>query len=275
VSSLTTRLALKRNDGTDPFLRADFTQNWNKLDQYPGTFVCTSGTRPSWGDAQIGLNIWETDTKLEYRWDGADWVLVNPVERMPGEVTMYAGGVVPSGWLLCDGSEKSRTTYAALFSAIGTQYGVGNGSTTFNLPDTKLRSIVGVGTGKALASNEGSAEGARNARWSHAHAHTASATVAGAGTGISVSINATATDHNHAMSFTHGQANNTTATGSAQRTTGTAHGSTDLAAQAQGQSHSHSNTVNDPGHAHGASATVNSGGSSDHPFLALNFLIKI
>lgn len=46
----------------------------------------------------------------------------------------YAGSVIPSGWLVCDGSEVSRTTYARLFTAIGTIYGVGDGSTTFNLP---------------------------------------------------------------------------------------------------------------------------------------------
>lgn len=150
MSSLSTRLALKRPDGTDPFLRLDFVNNWNKLDQYPGTFVCTSGTRPSWGDAQIGMNIYETDTKREYRWTGADWYWMNQPQRMPGEITSFAGAVVPSGWLLCDGTAVSRATYATLFSAIGTSYGVGNGSTTFNVPDYRGRSVVGAGAGTGL-----------------------------------------------------------------------------------------------------------------------------
>ncbi len=52
-----------------------------------------------------------------------------------GALMMWGGGAAPGGWLLCDGSAVSRTTCADLFSAIGTTYGVGDGSTTFNLPD--------------------------------------------------------------------------------------------------------------------------------------------
>jgi microcystin-dependent protein len=57
---------------------------------------------------------------------------------------MYGGSTAPNGWLLCDGSAVSRTTYARLFSAIGTKYGSGNGSTTFNLPNFKGRVPVGL-----------------------------------------------------------------------------------------------------------------------------------
>jgi len=54
----------------------------------------------------------------------------------PGMVTSWAGSQgVPSGWLLCNGNAVSRTTYADLFAVIGTNYGVGNGTTTFNLPN--------------------------------------------------------------------------------------------------------------------------------------------
>lgn len=52
-----------------------------------------------------------------------------------GTVLPYAGSSAPSGYLLCDGSAVSRATYAALFAIVGTTYGAGNGSTTFNLPD--------------------------------------------------------------------------------------------------------------------------------------------
>jgi microcystin-dependent protein len=61
-----------------------------------------------------------------------------------GVISMYGGSTAPSGWLLCDGSAVSRTTYARLFSAIGTKYGSGNGSTTFNLPNFKGRVPVGL-----------------------------------------------------------------------------------------------------------------------------------
>lgn len=55
----------------------------------------------------------------------------------------FAGSSTPSGWLLCDGSAISRTTYSALFTAISTRYGVGNGSTTFNIPDCRGRVRAG------------------------------------------------------------------------------------------------------------------------------------
>lgn len=58
-----------------------------------------------------------------------------------GMVSAYAGTSAPSGWLLCDGSAVSRSTYASLFSAVGITYGAGDSVTTFNLPDLKGRSI--------------------------------------------------------------------------------------------------------------------------------------
>jgi microcystin-dependent protein len=60
-----------------------------------------------------------------------------------GVLFPYGGAAAPSGYLLCDGSAVSRTTYAALFTAIGTAYGVGDGSTTFNVPDMKGRVPAG------------------------------------------------------------------------------------------------------------------------------------
>ena len=63
---------------------------------------------------------------------------------------MYSGTAAPAGWLLCDGTAYSRTTYAALFAIIGTGYGAGNGSTTFNVPDFRGRMPVGSGTGSGL-----------------------------------------------------------------------------------------------------------------------------
>lgn len=60
----------------------------------------------------------------------------------PGAIIAFAGTVAPAGWLLCDGSTVSRTTYAALFAAIGTTYGVGNGTTTFGLPNLKGRVVI-------------------------------------------------------------------------------------------------------------------------------------
>ena len=60
-----------------------------------------------------------------------------------GSVIIYGGTSAPTGWLLCDGSAISRSTYAALFTAISTAYGAGNGSTTFNIPDIRGRVVAG------------------------------------------------------------------------------------------------------------------------------------
>lgn len=61
-----------------------------------------------------------------------------------GGIAPYAGSSAPSGWLLCDGAAVSRTTYAALFAVVSTTYGVGDGSTTFNLPDLRGRVPAGL-----------------------------------------------------------------------------------------------------------------------------------
>lgn len=62
-----------------------------------------------------------------------------------GTVVAFAGSAAPSGWLLCDGGSTGvlRTTYSALFAVIGTTYGAGDGSTTFNVPDLRGRVAAG------------------------------------------------------------------------------------------------------------------------------------
>lgn len=66
-----------------------------------------------------------------------------------GIIHIYAGSVPPEGFLVCDGSAVSRTTYAELFAAIGTSFGSGDGSTTFNLPDLSGR--VGIGSSQGIS----------------------------------------------------------------------------------------------------------------------------
>jgi microcystin-dependent protein len=63
----------------------------------------------------------------------------------PGTILEFGGTTVPDGYLLCDGSAVSRTTYSALFAAIGTTWGNGDGFTTFTLPDCRRRTGVGEG----------------------------------------------------------------------------------------------------------------------------------
>lgn len=64
-----------------------------------------------------------------------------------GSILPYGGSTAPTGWLLCSGGAVLRTTYADLFAVIGTAYGAGDGSTTFNLPNYTNRVPQGMGTG--------------------------------------------------------------------------------------------------------------------------------
>ena len=67
-----------------------------------------------------------------------------------GVLTMFAGAAAPAGWLLCNGAAVSRSTYARLFTAVSTTWGVGDGATTFNVPDLRGRTPIGAGTGTGL-----------------------------------------------------------------------------------------------------------------------------
>lgn len=84
------------------------------------------------------------------RGDGT-WATITGVPS--GSVMPYAGSSAPTDWLLCSGAAVSRTTYAALFAVIGTTYGSGDGSTTFNLPDLRGRSAFGVDNMGGTAAN--------------------------------------------------------------------------------------------------------------------------
>lgn len=97
----------------------------------------------------------------------------------PGTLKPFAGAAAPTGWLLCDGTAVSRTTYADLFAALGTAYGVGDGASTFNLPDLRGRVPVGKGTHTdvdTLGKSDGAAVGDRRPKHKHTvndpgHAH--------------------------------------------------------------------------------------------------------
>jgi microcystin-dependent protein len=70
----------------------------------------------------------------------------------PGQVSTFAMNTAPSGWLKANGAAVSRTTYATLFAAIGTTFGVGDGSTTFNLPDLRGEFMRGWDDGRGVDS---------------------------------------------------------------------------------------------------------------------------
>lgn len=96
----------------------------------------------------------------------------------PGDIKLSAVASPPAGWLLCDGSAVSRSTYANLFAAIGTTYGSGDGTSTFNVPDLRGRVPVGAGTGPGLSTryrgNTGGEEAhSLTAAENGAHSHSA------------------------------------------------------------------------------------------------------
>jgi microcystin-dependent protein len=103
-----------------------------KLQAPSAVTTTTTFTLPD-GDGSNG-QVLNTDGSGQLGWASA---------FSSGMLMPYAGGSAPSGWLLCYGQAISRTTYAALFSAIGTTYGTGDGSTTFNVPDLRGRVIAG------------------------------------------------------------------------------------------------------------------------------------
>lgn len=113
-----------------------------------------------------------------------------------GSVVAFAGTTPPNGWLLCDGTAVSRSTYSTLFAAIGNSHGVGDGTATFNLPDYRGRFLRGVNgsasrdpdassrgtmaTGGALGNAVGSVQA--DAFQGHYHLNKYNLTYSGAGT---------------------------------------------------------------------------------------------
>ena len=138
------------------------------------TIAPTASTPPS----ATYPNMWWYDTftnilKIRNEADTA-WINVatinqgssryEPYNAVPaGAVNTFAMSTAPSGWLSCDGTVISRTTYSGLFSVVGTVYGAGDGSTTFKLPDLRGEFVRGwdasrgVDTGRAFGSAQGDA----------------------------------------------------------------------------------------------------------------------
>ena len=178
---------------------------------------------------------------------------VAAIPEFPAGVTVPFGGVsLPAGWLFCDGVVKNRTTYADLFAAIGINFGAGDGSTTFGIPNLTGRTVIG--TGGTAAPSIGNVAGAETVTLSLAqmpsHSHTATTGSAGSHT-----HNLEAYFKNH-VEGDHGSSGYILSNGSS------------------GQS----GLMTDPGN-HTHSVTTNSQGSSSahnnmQPSLAMNWIIK-
>lgn len=145
------------------------------------------------------------------------FLIVAPEIESPGVIKALAGATPDKGWLKCYGQAVSRTSYAALFAAIGTTWGVGDGSTTFNLPDLSGRTLFGAdnmsGTAAGrltetvggLAGTLGSMGGAQSVTLTTtqipAHSHIASTNTTGAHTHTVVgNTGNNSVDHVHYLS---------------------------------------------------------------------------
>ena len=168
----------------------------------------------------------------------ANWFVVRvPDSVPPGTIQMWGGATAPHNWFLCDGSAVSRTSYAGLFASIGTTFGTGDGSTTFNLPNLTQRFPLGLassGTGSTLG-----------------------------GTGGTI-------DHTHNIDHTHqiDPPSTNTSTPSASIS------NVSLLGVGGAATDTHTHSVDIAEFASGAASTSNSG-SANPPFIALNFIIKI
>lgn len=107
-------------------------------------FDSSSALRQTVSDTVRRVSDLERNAEQGSEIDWSDVANKPPGLVTPGIVTAFAGASAPAGYLMCDGTAVSRTTYAALFAVIGTTYGVGNNSTTFNLPNMKGRVPVGL-----------------------------------------------------------------------------------------------------------------------------------
>lgn len=109
--------------------------------------------------------------------DGKSWQYLDayqPQQVPPGKICYFATITPPLGYLVGDGSAVSRTVYAALFAAIGTKYGAGDGVNTFNLPDLRGIWIRGSGTNSKIAGASSLAMGQYQAGAYQNHSHQAS-----------------------------------------------------------------------------------------------------
>lgn len=129
-----------------------------------------------WGDTTAG--------RLRRRNNANNaWIDIGPLDDVLGDLRLqvsagsvpvgtvleFAASTPPSGYLLCNGSAVSRTTYAALFSLISTTFGAGDGSTTFNLPDRRGVTARGVDSGRGLDAGRVLGSYQADAFGSHSH----------------------------------------------------------------------------------------------------------
>lgn len=187
-----------------------------------------------------------------------------------GALLPYAGSAAPGGYLLCDGSAVSRSIYADLFTSLGTVYGVGNGTTTFNLPDLRGKFALGVNASHVLGSTGGAETNTLSLMQMPAHTHSGTTDAAGV---HSHTVNDPG--HSHISRIGRDDGNNSNIAGQAPP------GDANFGDSQDGMSTNSATTgisLSSAGsHTHTFVTAATGGGqpfSILNPFLALNYIIK-
>ena len=186
VSDLTNRLAVKSSAvlfaGPEQASGGDGDIQFKIVKEGAGDTASLLFQTDYSGRAEMGL-AGSDDFAIKVSADGLTWHTALSIDRATGAVDfpnggggLPAGAVIwhaaqtpPSGFLVCDGSAKSRTDFAALFAAIGTTYGVGDGSTTFNVPDLRGEFIRGWDDGRGVDGGRLFGSGQGDAFRAHTH----------------------------------------------------------------------------------------------------------
>lgn len=167
----------------------------------------------TWKDnSEDSFEEWFAEIKNQLDSDVAGALQKQIVQNSPiGEIKMYAGQTEPEGWLFCKGQALSRSEYSNLFEVIGTAFGTGDGSTTFNLPNLQKRFPVGVGNGYGLGKTGGeethtltTEEMPEHTHNQKAHGHTGSGSASEAGNHTHTASSASAGAHTHALTINAG-----------------------------------------------------------------------
>lgn len=134
---------------------------------------------PTAPTAAVGTNTTQIATTA--------FVIANSTSNPPGAILAYAGSVVPTGYLVANGATISRTTYAALFAAIGTTYGAGDGSTTFRIPELRGEFLRGLDNGRGVDASRTLGSAQADQMESHNHTFTGTAYAGHTHTGTTTS----------------------------------------------------------------------------------------
>lgn len=184
---------------------------------------------------------------------------------IPGQISAFAFNTAPDGWLKANGAAVSRTTYSDLFGAIGTTFGAGDGSTTFNVPDLRGEFLRGWDDGRGV--DTGRAFGSTQQDQNKSHTHTGTAASAGAH-GHSASSNSTGA-HTHSVPAVSGES------GGGSLIERSKNGSRIDQATSSAGAHSHTITVNSGGdHTHTLSIDADGGTEARPRNVALLACIK-